>query len=91
MVARDTDKESYLRFVRSSRGGVDGGSLAKVGQEVSDCQRWEAGTSGRERHCRRILELECGWWWGLRYVPGRQGAGLKYLDKIRVRDVIRHG
>ena len=22
MVARDTDKESYLRFVRSSRGGV---------------------------------------------------------------------
>ena len=65
MVARDTDKESYLRFVRSSRGGgVDGGSLAKVGREVSRCQRWEAGTSGRERHCRRILQsvwLVVGW------------------------------
>jgi hypothetical protein len=67
MVAHDTDKESYLRFVRSSRGGgggFDGGSLAKVGREVSGCQRWEAGTSGRERHCQRIVQpmwLVVGW------------------------------
>ena len=62
MVARDTDKESYLRFVRSSRGG---GSM--VGRWPKLAGRFLVVNGGRQGRQAGSVIVEgfynqCGWW-----------------------------